>query len=111
MQANASKPPTFHQASTALDPTVTDFLSKNDLLVQSGVKYSEYVKIRPNDGLELTQNSRLLNFLHHDQVTYIDTKKIFLHVKFQAVKGDNEDALTQTDYVSIGHNAKGDKFF
>ena len=65
MQANASKPPTFHQASTALDPTVTDFLSKNDLLVQSGVKYSEYVKIRPNDGLELTQNSRFLNFLHH----------------------------------------------
>ena len=106
MQSNSSKPPTFHQATTALDPTVADLLSKNDLLVQSGVKYSEYVKIRPHDGLELTQNSRLLNFLHHDSVTYIDVRRIFLDLEFQAFKNEAEDALEQTDYVSIGHDAK-----
>ena len=98
---SAAKPPTFHQSATALDPTVASLLSKNDLLVQSGVKYSEYVKLRPGDGIELTQNSRLLNFLHHDHVTFLNTKRLFLHLTFKAVKGDNEDALTQTDYVSI----------
>ena len=75
MQAQSSQPPTFHQATTALDPTVANLLSQNDLLVQSGVKYSEYVKIRPGDGLELTQNSRILNFLHHDHVTYLNTRR------------------------------------
>ena len=96
-----AKPPIFHQSATALDPTVASLLSKNDLLVQSGVKYAEYVKLRPGDNIELTQNSRLLNFIHHDHVTYLNTKRLFLHLTYKAVKGDNEEALTQTDYVSI----------
>ena len=100
-----AKPPTFHQSATALDPTVASLLAKNDLLVQSGVKYSEYVKLRPGDGIELTQNSRLLNFIHHDHVTYLNTRRIFLHLTYKAVKGENEEALTQTDYVSINSPA------
>ena len=54
----------FTPPSSTLDPTVASLLAQNDIVVQSGVKYCEYVKIRPGDGIELTQNSRLMNYYY-----------------------------------------------
>ena len=45
-----------------MDPTVAALLAENTLVVQSGIRYCEYVKIRCKDGIELTQNSRLMNY-------------------------------------------------
>ena len=59
-----TKAPVFHPPSSTLDPTVASLLAQNDIVVQSGVKYCEYVKIRPGDGIELTQNSRLMNYYY-----------------------------------------------
>ena len=47
-----------------MDPTVASLLAQNDLVVQSGIRYCEYVKLRVKDGIELTQNSRLMNYVY-----------------------------------------------
>ena len=60
--ADPTKQPTFHPPSSTMDPTVASLLAQNTLVVQSGIRYCEYVKIRCKDGIELTQNSRLMNY-------------------------------------------------
>ena len=62
--ADPTKQPTFHPPSSAMDPTVAALLAENTLVVQSGIWYCEYVKLRVKDGIELTQNSRLMNYVY-----------------------------------------------
>ena len=71
--ADPTKQPTFHPPSSTMDPTVASLLAENTLVVQSGIRYCEYVKIRCKDGIELD---------------------------FHCEKA-NKAALELTDYVSI----------
>ena len=98
--ADPTKQPTFHPPSSAMDPTVASLLAQNDLVVQSGVRYCEYVKIRPKDGIELAQNSRLMNYHYKDSACFLNSRRMFLSLDFHCEK-EGKAALVLDDFCSI----------
>ena len=95
-------PPAFNQPRETLDPTVQSILNDNELFIQHGINYSRYISLKPIDNMELVQNSKLVSFYFKDKNCFINTRRVFLQIKFICTD-ENDNALTQDDNVSANN--------
>ena len=93
------RPPTFTQPTETLDPTVRSILNENELFVEHGISYSRYVVLKSIDNMELIKNSKLVSYYYKDQNCFLNTRRIFLHIKYICTHDDGNE-LKQEDNVS-----------
>ena len=92
-------PPPFHSSISTIDPTVKSILSENELFVEDGVSFAKYVPLKPNDNMGLVRDSKLLCYYYKDSNCFINTRRVFLEIKFHC-ENDDSSALTQANNVS-----------
>ena len=92
-------PPSFPPAISTINPEIESLLKQDQLYIQKGVNYSRYVTIFPFDSQELIKSSKNVNFIFKDSVSFVNSRRIFLELKYHFQKGDGT-AITRDDEVS-----------
>ena len=98
MMENAT-PPQFRPPLPTISPTVKSLTENDDLFLEKGVSFSKYIPIRPLDPMDLIKNSGVLNYYFRDSSAYINTKRVFLELEFEACL-DDMSPLKQNHNVS-----------
>ena len=94
-----SNPPKFQSPIPTVSPSVRSLTENNELFLEKGVSFSKFISLKPLDPLDLIKNSGVLCYYFRDNSVFVNTKRIFLEIEFEACL-DTQAALTQSHNVS-----------
>ena len=95
-------PPNFSSPIPTVSPTVRSLTESDELFIEKGVSFSKFLPIKPLDPLDLIKNSGVLCYYFKDNSVFINSKRIFLELEFEACLEDGT-ALTQDHNVSASN--------
>lgn len=98
MSETPTKIPDFQQPIETVSPVI-ESLFHSKIYEENGIQFSAYKPINALDPLELSKNSRSCTFYYKDANAFINTKRAFLDITWNATQDDGK-ALTHADYVS-----------